>query len=136
MWKFGTSIFIQLKNGGENMGKECRTCVFNTKKESCKILNERIEKDCWAWADEKEYRKRKADIEAYKARYEVDISKFDTIKERLDGSFMELYEQNLNDTQIAKSLNLNQNTVGNYRRKLGLENNYRKKSLRQQANKK
>lgn len=110
------------------MGKECRTCVFNTKKESCKVLNKRIEKDCWAWADEKEYRKRKADIEAYKARYEVDISKFDTIKERLDGSFMELYEQNLNDTQIAKTLNLNQNTVGNYRRKLGLENNYRKKA--------
>jgi predicted ATPase len=69
-------------------------------------------------------------------RYEIDLSKFDTIKERLDGSFMELYEQNLNDTQIAKSLNLNQNTVGNYRRKLGLENNYRKKSLLQQAKEK
>ena len=30
------------------MAKQCRTCVFNTKKESCKILNERIKKDCWA----------------------------------------------------------------------------------------
>ena len=118
------------------MGKECRTCVFNTKKESCKILNERIEKDCWAWADMQEYERRKADMDAYKMRYEIDLSKFDTIKERLNGSFMELYEQNLNDTQIAKSLNLNQNTVGNYRRKLGLENNYRKKSLLQQAKEK
>ena len=110
------------------MGKECRTCVFNTKKESCKVLNKRIEKDCWAWADEKEYEKRKADIEAYKARYEVDLSKFETIKEKLDGSFIEFYEQNLNDTQIAKALKLNPNTVGNYRRRLSLENNYRKRA--------
>lgn len=110
------------------MAKQCRTCVFNTKKESCKVLNKRIEKDCWAWADEKEYEKRKADIEAYKARYEVDLSKFETIKEKLDGSFIEFYEQNLNDTQIAKALKLNPNTVGNYRRRLSLENNYRKRA--------
>ena len=42
------------------MGKQCRTCVFNTKKERCKILNKRIDKDCWAWADEAEYARRKA----------------------------------------------------------------------------
>jgi len=108
------------------MGKQCRTCVFNTKKESCKMLTERID-NCWAWADMQEYERRKADMDAYKARYEVDISQFSTIKERLNDSFMELYEKNLNDTEIAKTLKLNPNTVGNYRRKLGLENNYRKK---------
>lgn len=103
------------------MGKECRTCVFNTKKESCKILNERIEKDCWAWADEVEYQRRKADIEAYKTKYDVDLSKFETIREKLDGSFLDLYEEGLSDIKIAKILKLNQNTVGNYRRKLGLK---------------
>lgn len=103
------------------MGKECRTCVFNTKKESCKILNERIEKDCWAWADEVEYQRRKADIEAYKTKYDVDLSKFETIREKLDGSFLDLYEEGLSDIKIAKILKLNHNTVGNYRRKLGLK---------------
>ena len=117
------------------MGKECRTCVFNTKNESCKMLTERI-KNCWAWADEEEYQRREDEIKAHKARYEVNISKFDTIKEKLNNNFINLYEKGLNDTQIAKSLKLNANTVGNYRRKLGLENNYRKKSLREQANKK
>jgi hypothetical protein len=114
--------------GGKLMGKECRTCVFNTKKESCKILNERIEKDCWAWADKTEYERRKADMDAYKMRYEIDLSKFDTIKEKLSGGFMELYEKGLPDVAIAKALKLNANTVGNYRRKLGLENNYKKRA--------
>ena len=94
------------------------------------MLTERI-KNCWAWADEEEYQRREDEIKAHKTRYEVNISKFDTIKEKLDNNFINLYEKGLNDTQIAKSLNLNQNTVGNYRRKLGLENNYRKKSPRQ-----
>lgn len=110
------------------MGKQCRTCVFNTKKERCKILNKRIDKDCWAWADEAEYARRKADIEAYRTRYEPEMSKYGTITEKLNDSFMEFYEQGLFDTEIADILKLNPSTVGSYRRKLGLENNYRKRA--------
>ena len=50
-------IYSAKKVGGENMGKECRTCVFN-KKQNAKRNNR-------AWA-EKEYRKREEAIKEYK----------------------------------------------------------------------
>ena len=115
------------------MGKECRTCVFNTKKESCKILNKRIEKDCWAWADEKEYRKRKADIEAYKATHTTFIAEHGSKWQKLIDGFMELYEQGFSDVKIGELLDVHQTTVGRYRNGLGLPYNRKnkiKKSLR------
>ena len=47
------------------MGKECRTCVFNTKNERLQKLTERI-KNCWAWADEEEYQRREDEISTFK----------------------------------------------------------------------
>lgn len=112
------------------MGKECRTCVFNTKNESCKMLTERI-KNCWAWADEEEYQRREDEIKAHR----IDISglevKRGTPREKLDEHFKELYEQGLPDRQIAAELNIHETSVGDYRKKLGLESNFLKNTTTQ-----
>ncbi len=120
------------------MGKECRTCVFNTKKESCKMLTERI-KNCWAWADEEEYQRREDEIEAYKATHTTVIAEHGSKWQKLIDGFMELYEQGFSDVKIGELLEVHQTTVGRYRNGLGLPYNRKnkiKKSLRQQANKK
>lgn len=111
------------------MGKQCRTCVFNTKKESCRILNERIEKDCWAWADEKEKKRREEAIKEYAKRFELKgMSQYNTSRDKLDAKFMELYQQGYHDTDIAKKLGIHASTVGDYRRNLKLPyHNKRKK---------
>ena len=127
------------------MGKQCRTCVFNTKKESCKILNERIEKDCWAWADEEEYEKREEAIEAYQATHSIDMAggheKTRKYKQKIIDEFMDLYEKGLSDVKIAQIIGVNPTTIWRYRNSLGLpyhsqNKKNHKKSLRQQANKK
>lgn len=112
------------------MGKECRTCVFNTNKEVCKIFTERI-KNCWAKADEVEYQRRKADIEAYKASVTGLEVKKGTPRDKLNEHFIELYEQGLPDRQIAIELNIHETSVGDYRKKLGLESNFLKNTTTQ-----
>ena len=123
--------------------KECKTCVFNTKQKSCKALNVRIEKNCWAWADEEEYAKRKADIK----RYEDYCNGTDTkrkmskaaiekraktrkenlqkrggkaVAEVLDKCFDWYYSQEMTDEEIALKVHADRNRVTDYRSKRGL----------------
>lgn len=125
------------------MGKECRTCVFNTKQKSCKVLNTRIEKNCWAWADEAEYARRKADIKRYEdycngVNAEKKMSKAaiekraktrkanlqkrggKLVSEILDEHFAWYYAQGMTDEEIAQKVHSDRNRVTEYRSKRGL----------------
>lgn len=108
------------------MYENCKDCYYNTPTR-CKVFTERPT-NCSRKADETEGKRVEADIKAYGTRFDVDVSVYDTIREKLDGCFMELYEQGLPDSTIAKTLGLNSGTVANYRKKKGLENIYRKKA--------
>ncbi len=125
------------------MGKECKTCVFNTKQKSCKVLNERILKNCFAWADEAEYARRKADIKRYedycngadtkrkmskaaiekraktrKENFEKRGGKL--VSEILDEHFAWYYAQGMTDEEMAQKVHADRNRVTDYRSKRGL----------------
>ncbi len=61
----------------------------------------------------------------------VETNRNSAAKER----FLELYNQGLNDRQIARELGKSEGTINTWRSTLGLESNH-KKRLREQANKK
>ena len=139
------------------MGKECRTCVFNTNSEKCKVLNRRIEKNCFAWADEKELERREADMKKYEAycygevtpgrklskevidkrqnAREVNAKKRNgkTIRELLDENYLRLYEQGMIDSEIADYLGMQVKYVGSYRKDLFLEPNKKYRSAGTEA---
>lgn len=139
------------------MGKECRSCVFNTHDKGCKILTERIEKDCWAWADEAEYQKRQEDMKQYeiycygeviptrklskeviekrqRAR-EANAKKrgAKTIKELLNENYLRLYNQGMSDIEIAEELGMQSKYVGSYRKDLFLKPNKKYRSAGTEA---
>lgn len=139
------------------MGKECRSCVFNTNSEKCEMLTERIEKNCFAWADEAEYQRRQAAIKKYEiycygevtpgrklskevidkrqnAR-EVNAKKRNgkTIRELLDENYLRLYEQGMIDSEIADYLGMQFKYVGSYRKDLFLEPNKKYRSAGTEA---
>ena len=139
------------------MGKECRTCVFNTNSEKRKVLNRRIEKNCFAWADEKELERREADMKKYEAycygevtpgrklskevidkrqnAREVNAKKRNgkTIRELLDENYLRLYEQGMIDSEIADYLGMQVKYVGSYRKDLFLEPNKKYRSAGTEA---
>ena len=139
------------------MGKECRSCVFNTNSEKCEMLTERIEKDCWAWADEAEYQRRQADMKKYEAycygevapgrklskeavekrtkAREANAKKrgAKTIRELLDENYLKLYKQGMSDQEIAEQLGMQVKYVGSYRKDLFLKPNKKYRSAGTEA---
>lgn len=139
------------------MGKECRSCVFNTSSEKCEILTERIEKNCWAWADEAEYQRRQDDIKKYEAycygevapkrklskeaiekrqrAREANAKKrgAKTIRELLNENYLRLYEQGMSDQEIAEQLGMQVKYVGSYRKDLFLKPNKKYRSAGTEA---
>lgn len=139
------------------MGKECRSCVFNTNSEKCEILTERIEKNCFAWADEKELERRNADMKKYEAycygevapkrklskeviekrqnAREANAKKRGgkTIRELLDENYLKLYKQGMSDQEIAEQLGMQVKYVGSYRKDLFLKPNKKYRSAGTEA---
>ena len=139
------------------MGKECRSCVFNTSSEKCEILTERIEKNCFAWADEVERNRRKADMKKYEAycygevapkrklskeviekrqkAREANAKKrgAKTIRELLNENYLRLYEQGMSDYEIAEELGMQVKYVGSYRKDLFLKPNKKYRSAGTEA---
>lgn len=143
------------------MERTCATCALEVGSK-CKIFKSKISYGCYAWADEKEAKKRERACEEYweshggkvtpvqnKLTKEQVSKKIEnreankkkrgglSVRQMLDKYFNEHYEKGLNDHEIAKKLYLTPKSVSEYRNKLNLKPNYRnKKRLREQANKK
>lgn len=121
--------------------KNCTTCAFDRGKK-CLILKEKITENCFAWADEREAMKRELAIQIYceslnmpalneytkeqieKRRIANEHNKAmrdgKSVKQMLDERFMELYEKDLTDAEIARMLYMDKSRVSDYRSKLSL----------------
>lgn len=104
------------------MEEGCKGCAYNLGVE-CQVLRNKQKGKCFARADFKELKRREKDIEDYKKRFEVDVFKNKTVREKLDEGFSDLYFQNYNDAEIAKILKVSNTSVGNYRKNSGLPKN-------------
>jgi hypothetical protein len=124
--------------------RTCKTCFYG-KGADCAVLTQKIEHNCFAWADEVEAKKRAAACKKYKDEFSGDIHYTlsdaviqdrsiinkenrikrggKSVKEVLDVGFMKLYKKGLNDDEIGKKLTVGKCYVGEYRRNLGLETN-------------
>lgn len=49
--------------------KNCQNCFYARGHNTCKVLNERIEKDCKSWADEAEAKRRESAIRVYSGKF-------------------------------------------------------------------
>lgn len=112
--------------------KNCDNCYYNGK--NCKILREKIPKNCFAWADEAEAKRREKAIRDYNEPI-LPTAMSDDKKEAkrrnqernlllrggkssfevLDEHYQELYEQNLSVTEIAEILHVDRNRVYDYK---------------------
>ncbi|HAQ41554.1 MAG TPA: hypothetical protein DCM73_12480 [Clostridiales bacterium] len=121
------------------MQKNCETCYYD-EGVKCEILKNKIEHNCFAWADEPEAMRRETAIqknvenfpeanvmpeEIKKKRKETQKQNLKlrggkTNKEVLDKHFNQLYSQHLTDTEISKKLHVDICTVNRYRRNKNL----------------
>nr|DAM07043.1 MAG TPA: helix-turn-helix domain protein [Caudoviricetes sp.] len=121
------------------MQKTCETCYYD-EGIKCEILKNKIEHNCFAWADEAEAMRRESAIqknteiypeanvmpkEIKKKRKETQKQNLKlrggkTNKEILDKHFGGLYSQQLTDTEISEKLHVHITAVNRYRRIKGL----------------
>lgn len=89
---------------------------------------------CSAYADKEEAIKREKAIKNYKTGYDFRLFAEEKPREKLNRLFLELYNNGLYDSEIAKELKISASLVSIYRRDLDLESNHNKKiSLLAQA---
>lgn len=128
--------------------KICATCFYDTG-DNCKILHEKINKNCYAWADEAEAKRREGAIKNYidpqgnstgKRRIPGEMisqrtkAREDNLKKRggksvneiLDEHFLELYEQDMTDIEIGEKLGTDNSRVCDYRRSKGFASKNKK----------
>lgn len=112
--------------------KTCATCFYDTGK--CEVLREKIPKNCFAWADEVEAKRREKAIKEYSEPIMITTMSDDKKEakrrkqeknlmlrggkssfEVLDEHYQELCEQDLSVTEIAKILHVDRNRIYDYR---------------------
>lgn len=114
--------------------KTCATCFYD-KGGACEVLRAKVPENCFAWADEAEAKRREKAIKEYNEPM-LPTAMTDEQKERkrkkqeknlrlrggkssfevLDEHFLELYNQGLSVTEIAKELNVDRNRIYEYRK--------------------
>jgi len=123
--------------------KICATCFYDNG--NCEVLRNKIEKNCFAWADEREAKKREAAIMQYSGgslngnvpatkslpkeqiarRTETraeNVKKRNgkSVKEVLNEHFNQYYTQGLTDEEIGSKLYIDKRRVSDYRNRLDL----------------
>lgn len=118
--------------------KTCATCFYD--KGKCEILKEKIDNNCYAWADEREAKKRETAIKKYSGgnlngnvpaakslpKEEIErrtITRLENVKKRngksvkevLDEHFNWYYMQGLTDEEIGLKLYIDRRHVAGYR---------------------
>ncbi len=111
------------------MEEICKTCYYSRGKK-CSIMHSPIP---GCWADKEEAERRAQAVRRYnQGRWEGDESggkeRKKPVAEKLDESFMTLYDKKLNDEQIAKELDVSWQSVRDYRRAKALPANKKRRS--------
>lgn len=120
------------------MERTCATCHYD-KDKICEILTTKIPKNCFAWADEAEAKKREKAIKAYieetlpnaMSDKEKELRRISTEKNRkarggrssyevLDEHYLGLQEQGFTVMEIARTLNVDRNRIYDYINKYDL----------------
>lgn len=125
------------------MEKSCATCFYDNG--NCEVLRNKIEKNCFAWADEREAKKRETAIMQYSGgslngnvpankslpKEQIErrtITRAENIKKRNGKSVKEVlnehfnwyYEQDFTDEEIGLKLHIDRRRVSDYRNRLNL----------------
>ena len=122
------------------MERNCSTCAFD-KVNKCKILTERIPKNCFAWADKQEAKRREEACREYTMAFgglytipkthlpeerkekrnknrKLNLNKRDgkSVREVLEEHFNWWYMQGKTDSEIAEKLYISSKAVSSYRK--------------------
>lgn len=103
----------------------CNGCAYNLGN-TCQVLKNKQIDNCSSKANKAEAIEREKAIQEYPNRFNEQMLERETVKQKLNRKFLELYKEELNDKEIAEALKVSPSSVGQYRKDMGLKVNKKK----------